>query len=576
MKPRARYRILLLLTGVLAGAFLLLAFVRHGLGVSAVEVSCVVSVEDEQELVLQYNEGPGWRPHQVVSVTVPSGSERSRVRFPVFHADSLSGIRLGMRSADAHVVLEDVAVVAGGSRIEVPLDTARIDTWNLQLTDAAAGGAMTIDVTGPSAYLQPTLPLEGISLGLVDAASWRWIILLGLLWALLVLWSVWKAPVPAWAGEVRLSHGLFALLFALILGVHGWCAPTGLVAVDPYLERRMLAPWPSDTTAETAKSLEDWFDDRFAVRQMLTRSGSLIDYQVFDKSSIPDKTVLGRNKEMYPSSLFLLDDHMGRMTLSEAQLQSIRTNLAERITYLKGMGKDYYLFFAPSKQTIYPDDLPQRYRKHHDAARTMLAQLLTYLAQDSLIAPHLCDPRAALWEAARTGPDRIYFANDIHWNALGAYVGYGELMRTMAARHPGMGPIERSVFSVERSQDEEGDLARSLMLQKDVPRELFTFHREQGPQAAKVMLPAATAFMLCHTTLADTTLPTAVVFRDSFCEDLIPFLSLHFSDALFVWDHTFDVALIAERNPDLVIHEITEMFIYELLTLNPESIRIHA
>ncbi|HEY0976078.1 MAG TPA: hypothetical protein VGE21_01300 [Flavobacteriales bacterium] len=575
MKPRARYRILLLLTGVLAGAFLLVAFVRHGLGVHAVEVSCAVSADREEELVLQYNTGEGWRPHRTVSVIVPAGPELSLVRFPVFHVDSLSGIRLGLRSADAHVLIDDVVILAGGTRIEVPLDTVRIDTWNLKLTDVAAGGAMAIDATGPSAYLQPTLLLEGIRLGLIDAAGWRWIIGFGLLWALLVLWAVWKAAVPDWMGEVRMSHGVFALLFMLFLGVHGLCAPTGLVAVDPYLERRMLAPWPSDTAADVAHGLEDWFDDRFAVRQVLTRSGSLIDYHLFDKSSIPDKTVLGRNKEMYPSSLFLLDDHMGRMTLSEAQLQSIRTNLAERITYLKGMGKDYYLFFAPSKQTIYPEDLPQRYRKHHDAERTMLAQLLAYLAQDSLIAPHLCDPRPALWEAARTGADRIYFANDIHWNALGAYVGYGELMRTMAGRHAGMDPLDRAAFSVQRSQDEEGDLARSLMLQQDVPRELFTFHREQGPEPVKVMLPAATAFMLCHTTLADTTLPTAVIFRDSFCEDLIPFLSLHFSDALFVWDHTFDVDLIAERRPDLVIHEITEMFIYELLTLNPESIRIH-
>jgi hypothetical protein len=307
----------------------------------------------------------------------------------------------------------------------------------------------------------------------------------------------------------------------------------------------------------------------------LTRLKSWTDYFWLDKSAVPHKTVLGRDKELYPSSLFLLDDFMGKMKLSEAQLTSIRRNLRERILYMRAKGKDYYLMFTPSKQTVYPKDLPLRFRRHHQPEKTMLSQLMAYLKEDTLVAPYVCDTRSALEQQAAVSKRRLYFQDDIHWNALGAFIGYRQLAQLVHLRHPSVRVLDRTEFDITMHRDHQGDLARSLMLQKDLTRTNFEFHKKQGPHFNTENEWSVPDYMLVHTTFPDSTLPTALIFRDSFCVDLIPFLSYDFSDVLYVWDPAFNVELIEKRKPDIVIQEITEMFIYELLTVNPNSMQDH-
>ena len=52
--------------------------------------------------------------------------------------------------------------------------------------------------------------------------------------------------------------------------------------------------------------------------------------------------------------------------------------------------------------------------------------------------------------------------------------------------------------------------------------------------------------------------------RDSFTIALIPFLSDHFSRAVYQSDFNVDQMLIAEEKPDVVIFELTERYLYRL------------
>jgi hypothetical protein len=47
-----------------------------------------------------------------------------------------------------------------------------------------------------------------------------------------------------------------------------------------------------------------------------------------------------------------------------------------------------------------------------------------------------------------------------------------------------------------------------------------------------------------------------VIYRDSFTNALIPFLSEHFSRAVYLWEYDVDPALIAAERPDIVIMEV--------------------
>ena len=56
--------------------------------------------------------------------------------------------------------------------------------------------------------------------------------------------------------------------------------------------------------------------------------------------------------------------------------------------------------------------------------------------------------------------------------------------------------------------------------------------------------------------------PRAVIFRDSFGSAMIPYLSEHFSRAVYVWRNDFDPSLVEAERPDVVIQEWVGRHLY--------------
>jgi hypothetical protein len=73
------------------------------------------------------------------------------------------------------------------------------------------------------------------------------------------------------------------------------------------------------------------------------------------------------------------------------------------------------------------------------------------------------------------------------------------------------------------------------------------------------------------TEINDPRLPRAVIFRDSFSSRLVPFLSEHFSRAVYVWQNDFDTTAILEERPNVVIQEIVSRHLYTFLA-SPELV----
>ena len=61
---------------------------------------------------------------------------------------------------------------------------------------------------------------------------------------------------------------------------------------------------------------------------------------------------------------------------------------------------------------------------------------------------------------------------------------------------------------------------------------------------------------------------TAVVFRDSFGEALLPWLSQAFGRTVWYWSYGFDKALIEREQPAVVIQQLVER---KLATIGPDG-----
>ena len=74
------------------------------------------------------------------------------------------------------------------------------------------------------------------------------------------------------------------------------------------------------------------------------------------------------------------------------------------------------------------------------------------------------------------------------------------------------------------------------------------------------------------TEITGSALPRALIFRDSFASRLIPYLSAHFSRAVYVWQKGFSAKAVEDEHPDVVIQEMVGgHLVTDFPQPNPES-----
>ena len=127
-------------------------------------------------------------------------------------------------------------------------------------------------------------------------------------------------------------------------------------------------------------------------------------------------------------------------------------------------------------------------------------------------------------------------------------------------------PVERSVEAL--------DLAAMMGL-KRVLRELDLPLVPKRARRARVVEPAGAGPTdeegRLVTEIDDPSLPRAVILRDSFVSRLVPFLSEHFSRAVYLWQNDFDATIVTRERPDVVIQEIVGRHLYNFIP-SPELV----
>jgi hypothetical protein len=183
------------------------------------------------------------------------------------------------------------------------------------------------------------------------------------------------------------------------------------------------------------------------------------------------------------------------------------------------------------------------------------------------------DLRPALFEAKTR--ERIYHRTDTHWNDRGALVAYRMIIDAVRRQLPAVPPAwQRSDFEAVSRDDEGRDLAGMMGLRQVLREEVLALEPRRS-RLARVVEPAGVAPDAEEgrlvTEIPDSTLPRAVIFRDSFVSSLVPFLSEHFSRAVYVWQNDFDAEAVVKERADVVIQEIVGRHLYTF-TPSPELV----
>jgi alginate O-acetyltransferase complex protein AlgJ len=327
-------------------------------------------------------------------------------------------------------------------------------------------------------------------------------------------------------------------------------------------ENRNLAAWPAFKTDRAALAalpgkFEAYFNDHFGFRKRLIYWLAIVKVQGLGVTSTPGVT-LGTNGWLYLASDSAVQSYRVVRPFTSGQLEAFRQLLEARRDWLAARGIPYLLVFAPNKDTIYPEFMPAAYNKLHPESR--LDQLLDYMKDHSSVP--IVDVREDLRRAKRV--ERVYDVTDSHWNSSGGYIAYERIMQALSAWFPEAQAAPRSEFRAVVENGPGGDLARMLGIADRIPEERlklvprtrwhFSHSDERFPIAARGAHPELTI----ATEWTDAKLPRAILFRDSFAAQLIPFLAEHFQRILCVWDRDFDRAIIEHERPGVVIQEVVE------------------
>ncbi len=363
-----------------------------------------------------------------------------------------------------------------------------------------------------------------------------------------------EAGAQRLGSQVTVGVFLIALIF--------WCGAS--LVIDPGTlsrsENRYLAPAPtfdSQAGGLTAyvPALADYLADRVALRDAMISLHARTWVGLLGTSP-NDKLIVGKDGWFFLNDAAAVGQYQGTAQLDEDELATWQRVLEQRRDWLAEQGSAFVLVLVPNKHQIYPEYMPDRLPRI--PADEQHAQLARYLKAHSDLV--VVDLMPTLLQAKEE--QRVYHKTDTHWNDLGAYAGYEEILIASARALPRFASVIEPVAVKAEVSLEKGIGLTAMVGLKEIYREEVFKLVKQDPQAQILMKDKRlyAKFENQQKPLAlgvpSGGLPRAVVFRDSFSNALIPYLSENFRRVLFVWTRDVEAKYVLREKPDIVIQEI--------------------
>ena len=371
-----------------------------------------------------------------------------------------------------------------------------------------------------------------------------------------------STPSPSTTRERRLHPAweqLVVALFLVTLALPGLATLAGVDAGLTRGENRDLAPPPElaltwAAIAAVPTAFTSYFQDHFAFRGRLVRWQAAFRLLLLRVS--PSPTVIrGKDGWLFYGDDGALEDYLNQSPFSPADLDDWSATLQHTRDWLALRGITYLFVIAPDKHQVYPEFMPDTIQRTAAISRT--DQLVVHLRAHTTVP--VLDLRPAILAAKRDA--RIYHRTDSHWNDLGAFVAAQEILASLrdvaGGTLPALAPDDPRDFIRSDARVPGLDLTTMLGLESWVHEdELRMRARQPGYRVVEPEHPdPANIEGRLATEHARRNLPRAVVFRDSFGSALVPFLSEHFSRALYLWEYDVDPGVVERERPQIVIQE---------------------
>ena len=322
-------------------------------------------------------------------------------------------------------------------------------------------------------------------------------------------------------------------------------------------ENRAMAAAPKLMTEEGQLNqaffadFEAYFNEHMALRNPMVYADAKVQTTLFQESNVSG-VISGTDDWLYYSST--LNDYLGTDVLEERDLFNLANNFALIQDYLQQRDIDFALTIAPNKNTLYGENMP--YYKSYVVNPDHSAKLLTpYLAQRDIAYLDLF----SLFEAQ---DEVLYLKRDSHWNMKGACLAYNGIMDMLELPHEDYSQAAPALL-----KNDNGDLNKMLYSFYGELEENYDYGLSQQYAYHKEDATVEDGWIV-------TTNPNGagklLMFRDSFANTLIPFLSNEFAESYYSKGLPNALERFVEtHDPDCVVIQKVERNIREYLENPP-------
>jgi len=360
---------------------------------------------------------------------------------------------------------------------------------------------------------------------------------------------------------MRKINILFIVFFLLVISLP-------LVFIDTKSkiaekENRMLASFPNflvfnngkidiKNIKDIPKSLDAYINDRFGFRSAYI---SLANTIISTSNNINGNVVIGKNGWLFYSSENdgkNIHDFFKLNLFSDAEISEFINSINKRIEWCNRNNIKFIFLIAPNKHNIYPELYP--FRRPSGIIRT---EQVINVMPDS-IRGYFVYPKDILLEK-KNKKIPLYYETDTHWNSVGAYYAFEILLERIKLLFPETHFPEINFITDVSYDSVGGDI---------VPMSGFTSYGKTTRPTITPVNGWDSYYQYIKYAERDgiiaknneSSLPKAIVFRDSFFSALEPFTSTIFSSVEYHWRWFAEIEKnhIIDNKPDIIIWEIVE------------------
>lgn len=361
-------------------------------------------------------------------------------------------------------------------------------------------------------------------------------------------------------GQKKANVG-YIIAFSLVLVLPSLVQLFGLNTISESNEKRELNEMPALVISEAfPQQFEAYYNDHFGWRNSLVSLNSKMKIGLFQTSPRPESVLLGKNGFMYYNDRN--DDvyvsYSNRNTVGEKALEASLTKHQKLKETLAIKGITYIMAIWPNKHAVYPENLPLNMKMQLAQSTSLAEQITAHYAQNNF---PIVDVRQRLLSEKKHR--QLYFKFDSHWNAYGAFIAYQEFCK-QTQNQLSLAPFDSSDFNITYSDRASGDLTNMAgideMFCQSESTPTFTLKDPKlGYQIIENTGYPERRIVTENKHCGNST--TAIVFRDSYGDALIPYLSQHYYKVIYIKGSNVDLDYIETTDAEIVMNLRVERYI---------------